>query len=89
LTAPGRPEPGLALRRARTRLDARRARRRRILRWTARVLVAAVVFLFGVALGRALEEGPRPGGTRTVVRTLEPGTLPPVTRTLTVTTPEP
>jgi hypothetical protein len=47
---------------------------------------AAVVFFLGVALGIAVAETPPPGGTQTFVRTLEPETLPPVTRTVTVTT---
>ncbi|MDQ3669302.1 MAG: hypothetical protein M3377_03325, partial [Actinomycetota bacterium] len=84
-TGPSRPgifyEP-----RGRARLDARRTRRRRIGLWVARAALAAVVFFLGVALGRALEETPRPGGTQTLIRTLEPETLPPVTRILTVTT---
>lgn len=46
-------------------------------------LVAAL--LFGVSLGRALEDGPSPGGTRTSVRTLKPQPLPPAARTVTVT----
>jgi hypothetical protein len=51
--------------------------------------MAVVVFWVGVALGRALEEAPRPGGTQTLIRTLEPETLPAVTRTVTVTTSTP
>ena len=46
-------------------------------------LVAAL--LLGVSLGRALEDGPSPGGTQTNVRTLEPQPLPPAARTVTVT----
>lgn len=36
--------------------------------------VAALVaaFALGIAVGRALEEGPAPGGTQTSIRTLEP-----------------
>jgi hypothetical protein len=53
------------------------------------VLVAAALvllaFVVGLALGRALEEGPDPGGTVTAVRTLRPVPLPPVTETVTVT----
>jgi hypothetical protein len=44
-----------------------------------------LVFLLGISLGRALEEGPAPGGTQTQVRTLEPQPLPPAARTVTVT----
>ena len=34
----------------------------------------------GISLGRALEDGPSPGGTQTNVRTLEPQPLPPAAR---------
>ena len=44
-----------------------------------------IALLVGVALGRALEDGPSPGGTQTNVRTLEPQPLPPAARTVTVT----
>jgi hypothetical protein len=51
--------------------------------------VAAVfLLLVGISVGRALEDGPDPGGTRTSVRTLEPEELPPVARTVTVTVTE-
>jgi hypothetical protein len=50
------------------------------------VLVLAAVFAAGVALGEALHDNPKPGGTRTGVRTLKPLPLPPVRRTVTVTT---
>jgi hypothetical protein len=46
-------------------------------------LVAAL--LIGLSIGRALEDGPSPGGTQTNVRTLEPQPLPPAARTVTVT----
>ncbi len=46
-------------------------------------LVAAL--LLGISLGRALEDGPSPGGKRTNVRTLNPQPLPPAARTVTVT----
>lgn len=64
----------------------KRSRSRRIAVWAVRLLVAGLLLFVGVAVGRALEEAPRPGGTQTLVRTLEPDTLPPVTRTVTVTT---
>jgi hypothetical protein len=51
-----------------------------------RVLVLAAVFAAGVALGEALHDNPKPGGSRTGVRTLKPLPLPPVRRTVTVTT---
>ena len=71
-------------RRAQARRDAR-ARRRRAFTWGLAAAVAVIVFVAGVSLGKALEEPPRPGGTQSLVRTLEPDTLPPVTRTVTVT----
>ena len=46
-------------------------------------VVAAL--LLGISLGRALEDGPSPGGTQTSVRTLSPQPLPPAARTVTVT----
>ena len=49
------------------------------------VLGLVAVLLLGVSLGRALEDGPSPGGTQTNVRTLEPQPLPPAARTVTVT----
>ena len=70
----------------RGRAHARRTRRRRIAAWAVGVVGAAIVFSLGVALGRALDEAPQPGGTQTLVRTLEPQTLPRATRTVTVTT---
>lgn len=52
------------------------------------LLVAAGVLallLLGISIGRALEDGPSPGGTRTNVRTLQPQPLAPAERTVTVT----
>ncbi len=48
-------------------------------------LAAALVFalLLGISIGRALEDGPAPGGTQTNVRTLDPRPLPAVTVTVT------
>jgi hypothetical protein len=46
------------------------------------------VLLLGISIGRALEEGPSPGGTETRVRTLNPQPLPPAARTTTVTVTE-
>ena len=53
-------------------------------------MALGIVFalLVGISLGRALEDGPSPGGTQTNVRTLEPQPLPPATRTVTVTVTE-
>jgi hypothetical protein len=72
-----------------TRRPARRSGWRRAAIWAGALATGVLVFWVGVALGRALEEAPKPGGTRTFVRTLEPDTLPAVTRTVTVTTSTP
>ena len=53
--------------------------------WIGGLAFAGVAFFLGIALGLAVAETPPPGGTQTLVRTLEPETLPPVTRTITVT----
>ena len=45
----------------------------------------SLLLLLGISIGRALEDGPSPGGTQTNVRTLEPQPLPPAERTVTVT----
>jgi len=74
-------ELGPSGRRERARRDRRRARRRRAGLVLGGLVIAIVVFLTGLALGRALEEGPEPAAPQTLVRTLEPGTLPPVTPT--------
>jgi hypothetical protein len=51
--------------------------------FAALALLAAL--LLGLSLGRALEDGPAPGGMQTNLRTLEPQPLPPAARTVTVT----
>lgn len=64
-----------------------RARRRRLrpLRWLIGLVLLAVAFGAGLALGRALEEAPQPGGEFVRVRTLQPSTVgPQVTVTVTV-----
>jgi hypothetical protein len=74
---------------SRTRDRERRRRSspgRRILTWIVRLLAVAVIFVAGLAVGRALEDAPEPGGTQTIVRTLEPLTVEPSERTVTVTT---
>lgn len=74
-------------RRSRTRERRRGASAgRRVVAWILRLAVIAAVFIAGLAIGRALEEAPSPGGTQTVVRTLEPVTIEPRERTVTVTT---
>jgi hypothetical protein len=50
------------------------------------VLLVAVVFALGIALGEALHDNPRSGGSRTYVRTLRPLPLAPAPLTVTVTT---
>ena len=72
---PRRPQRGHQRRRPRSRL------------WRPFLvgLGMLVALLVGISLGRALEDGPAPGGTQTNVRTLEPQPLPPASRTATVT----
>jgi len=50
----------------------------------------ALAFVVGIALGEALNDNPSPGGTQSIVRTLNPLPLAPAARqtvTVTVTTP--
>jgi hypothetical protein len=61
-------------------------RRSPLLRPALTLLGVVIAFVVGLALGKALEDGPAPGGTRTSVRKLEPRSLPPAPRTVTVTT---
>lgn len=82
--APGISGPTVA---ARERARARRRRRSRcVVTSILGLALLGVVFLAGLAIGRAVEDAPRPGGTQTVVRTLEPLTVEPQERTVTVTT---
>ncbi|HEX5469845.1 MAG TPA: hypothetical protein VFW80_12440 [Gaiellaceae bacterium] len=74
--------------RPRDRSRARRGRGRRVLTWVARLVVAAVLFFAGLALGRAIESGEGSEETNTSVRTLVPTTLTPQ-RTVTVTVTSP
>jgi len=50
----------------------RRERRRRqeLIRWGIRIGLALLIFLFGVALGQALHDNPKPNSTITLERTL-------------------
>jgi hypothetical protein len=48
----------------------RRRRREELVRWSLRVLVILLVFAFGIALGEALHDNPKPGDTVTFQRTL-------------------
>jgi hypothetical protein len=78
VTATARRSPG---RRARSR----RAPAARLIGWALRLAVVVLAFVVGVALGRALEDNPEPGGDRTYVRTLQPRTVSPARETVTVT----
>ncbi len=70
-------------------LQPRRRRRRRV-RTLVRLGVVAIAFGIGVAVGEALHDNPKPGGPRTVVRTLTPLPLAPAAReTVTVTVSSP
>jgi hypothetical protein len=64
--------------------QARRRRRRRF-PWTIAIAVIVLVCVFaaGIALGEALHDNPKPGGTKTTSHTLRP--LPLVPQTVTVT----
>ena len=75
--------------RERERARSRRNRsRKRFLVWLLRLVVAAVVFTAGLAVGRALESGSGSVDTNTSVRTLEVTTLTPQeTVTVTVSSP--
>ena len=54
------------------------------------VVGAAVVFAVGIAFGQALHDNPKPGGTQSLVRTLQPLPLAPAAReTVTVTVQNP
>ena len=70
---------------AEDRLARRRRRRNPVWRPLAALVGGVLALLLGIAIGRALEDGPDPGGTRTSVRTLEPRPLPPAATTVTVT----
>jgi hypothetical protein len=55
----------------------RRRRRAELARWGLIALAALVVFALGVALGQALHDNPKPGGTVSVDRTLSIPSGPP------------
>jgi hypothetical protein len=44
----------------------------RVRRLVARILVLIVVFLLGIAFGKALDDNPQPGQSTTFVRTFYP-----------------
>jgi len=54
----------------------RRRRTQTAVRWAIRLALAAVVFGAGVALGEALHDNPKAGGTITYVHTFPPGSTP-------------
>jgi hypothetical protein len=54
----------------------RRRRTRTAVRWAVRLAAVAVVFGAGVALGEALHDNPKPGGTITYVHTFPPTSTP-------------
>ena len=56
-------------------------RRRRPWRKVLAAVAVVVVFLAGIGLGQALDDNSPPGGTQTLVRTLGPLPLVPVTGT--------
>jgi hypothetical protein len=66
-----------------TRVERRRRRRRRWPRVVLPALLVVLVFAIGVALGEALHDNPKPGGSQTLVRTLKPLPLAPVAATST------
>ena len=68
-----------------TRRPPPRRERNPLLRPALAVLGLVAALLLGVSIGRALEDGPSPGGTQTNIRTLQPQPLPPAARTVTVT----
>jgi hypothetical protein len=78
VTAPsGRPRP-------------RDRRRRRVPSWLLVGVGLLLAFAVGIAVGEALHDNPKAGGTQTLVRTLQPLPLEPAARstvTVTVTTP--
>jgi hypothetical protein len=54
------------------------------------VVGAALVFAVGIAFGQALHDNPKPGGTQSLVRTLQPLPLAPAARqTVTITVQNP
>jgi hypothetical protein len=59
--------------------DARRRRRRRadLVRWGVRLLVVVIVFGLGIAIGQALHDNPKPGGTISFEQTVSVPSVPP------------
>jgi hypothetical protein len=55
----------------------RRKRREEIARWSFRAALLLLVLAIGIALGEALHDNPKPGGTITLERTLSLPSVPP------------
>ena len=49
-----------------------RRRKRIVPSWAVTLLLFVLVFLVGIALGQALHDNPKPGGTQTIVETFTP-----------------
>jgi hypothetical protein len=45
---------------------------KRRIRWALAILVAAIVFVVGIAVGEAIHDNPKPGITLTTTRTIHP-----------------
>jgi hypothetical protein len=71
----------------RVRPRRRRARRRFPLGPVLAVVALVVSFVVGIAVGEALHDNPKPGGSQTIVRTLDPLPLSSATVTVTVSSP--
>jgi len=59
----------------------RERRRRRVPSWALVGAGLLVAFVVGIAVGESLHDIPAPGGTQTLVRTLQPLPLAPAART--------
>lgn len=55
----------------------RRKRRDDLVRWGIRTAVVLIVFAVGIALGQALHDNPKPGGSMTLERTVTLPSVPP------------
>jgi hypothetical protein len=60
----------------------RRRRRSRLPRWVFVLAGLVVAFIVGIAVGEAIHDNPKPGGTQTLVRTLHPSPLAPPATTV-------
>jgi hypothetical protein len=59
-----------------------------VIRWILLAALVLIVFALGIGLGEALNDNPQPGGTQTLIRTLDPLPLAPAAReTVTITVP--